>query len=261
MGNGARKRQIDADAASQRRIADTQERVANESLENSREDRELQKQIFFENIAPIAEKLIGTFDPSAYDSLSFPDIQRPDFKGQIRRDYYDDIAGIEQAKNSAVAQAEDYYTSSGLGRTGIRTGGLGSIARGAGADQSLARRNMQARNEMEDRDAYADSRELSLLRHADSRSANSERLNAGIAGANIMAGQQGTFNAPQWFSMGQGGYGAASGGYGNAAGTTQRAASIPGIGSTIAGFSGGMLGAALGNPGGLSSIWRRGGSA
>jgi len=258
MGGGAQREAIRRNAEAQERIANTQTRLGDEQIQTGREDRAFQKELF-DRIAPFAESLIGTFNADDYgDGSPFPDIQRPDFSANIRRDYADDLAGIEAGKNKSVGNALETLSASGLSRSGIATGGLGAIMRGSEADRSLARRTMQDRLEMENRDAYADSRDLALMEHGDTRGRESERANLATAGANILAGQQGTFSPQPWYAGGGSSYNAATGSLGNASGARFNSTQIPGAWSQIGGAVGAGLGAAgtLASGGGLSSVWR-----
>lgn len=261
MGQNRQRNAMLSNARSQERIAGTQERTAAEQAEFGREDREYQQQIRDE-LSPFADLLMGVFDPDKVygEGSEFPDIERPDFTGMVRRDYFDDLDAIEQGQNRNVARAEETLTASGLARSGIRTGGLGAIMRGGEADRSLARRNMQSRMEGESRDSYADSRDWALRRHADKRSLGSERANLAISGANIKSGQQATFSPQPWFAGSGAGYNSSVGSLGNASSTRYSAAQLPTNWSVAGGIAGSALGAASGfaGGGGLSSVWRGG---
>lgn len=233
-------------AASQERIARTQEDLAKAQIERGDEDRALSKEMF-EQIRPVAEMMLQGFDPEQVygNATPFPDIQRPDFTGMIRNDYADDRAAIDAGKNQSLAQLSDHMTATGMSRMGISGLGIGSIMRGAEGDQSLARRNMQSRLEGEARDAYADSRDLALMKHSDQRALGDQRAQIATAGANIMSGQQATFNPGQWYNSGMSGYNAAGGLQGGAAQTRYNAARLPGALQTIGGLAGGIAGSAI----------------
>lgn len=259
MGKSRQKNAMESNARSQERIATTQERTAAEQAEFGREDREYQQRIRDE-LGPLAELFIGAFDPDKVygKDVEFPEFDRPDFTGMIRRDYFDDLDSIEQGQNRNVARAEETLTASGLARSGIRTGGLGAIMRGGEAGRSLARRNMQGRMEGESRDAYADTRDLTLREHADKRSLGSERANLAVAGANIKAGQQATFSPQPWFAGSGAGYNSSVGSLGNASSTRYAAAQLPTGWSVAGGIAGAALnaGANYASGGGLGSVWR-----
>ena len=214
-------------AAAQERVAGTQERLGNEQIAQSKEDRAFQKMVY-EKLGPYAEKLIGTFDPAARQ-----DLVRPDQTPQIRRDYFDNLAAIEQAKHTNIAGYEDVMTSSGMGGSGLRSAGVGSILRGAGQEQATARRDMQARRSEEGLAGYYDKVDRS-----------NENAQLGLAGVNVLAGQQGVFNPAQSVYAAQGGLNMAGAGYGGAAQTTYNKAQLPGAWSKIGAIAGAGLGIA-----------------
>ena len=241
MGGGRQRRAMDRNAASQERIAGTQERSSTRFFDQAEADRAFQKEQY-EKIDPFAQNLIGQFDPSGYANL-----ERPDVSAGIRRDYSDETADIEQNKNRALAMAEDYYTSSGLGRTGIRGQGMAGIVRGSLSDRGGARRRMQ--NRLTDE---------SLNKYQDALNRRDREASLGVAGANIMAGQQGVFNPATSERLGTGSLSGAARTQGGAAQTSYQASRIPGWGSIAGGIAGKALGFAAPGAGGLKGIWKGG---
>ena len=250
MGARKQKKALESTARSQERFADIFESLGDANIAEAGERDARQEEIWQKYILPTAEKFLGSFDTEGFDT-PFPTIERPDFTGGIRRDYHDDLASIEADKNRAGAEANDYMTASGLTRSGAHGGAIGSIMRGADMDRSSARRNMQGRLEGESRDAYADQRELALLKHGDTRAQSGERAQLGLAGANIMSGQQATFNPIPFQSLGSGNYGRGLGSLEAAGDSRYRAGQLPGTFSTIAGAAGAVAGG-----GGLSRLWK-----
>ena len=110
MGSGKQKKSMERQGVAQERISETQERLGGKFIEQGDEDRAREQELF-EMIRPYAEKLMGLGDPSKYG-----DLERPDVTGTIRRDYSDELADITQSKNRALADAEGFYTSSGLSK-------------------------------------------------------------------------------------------------------------------------------------------------
>ena len=241
MGGGKQRRAMERNAAAQERIAGTQERTSARFLEQGEEDRAFQREQY-ERILPVAEGLTSQFDPTRYAEL-----ERPDVSAGIRRDYSDETADIEQNKNRALAVAEDYYTSSGLGRTGIRGQGMAGIVRGSLSDRGGARRRMQ--NRLTDE---------SLNKYQDALSRRDREAALGVAGANIMAGQQGVFDPTRSNQLGAGTLAGAAGTQGSAAQTSYQASRIPTTGSIIGGIAGGALSLAAPGAGGLKGIWKGG---
>ena len=240
MGGGKQRRAMERNARASERIAATQERNSQRFLDQGEADRAFQKEQF-EKVDPFSQSLIGQFDPSGYANL-----ERPDVSAGIRRDYSDETADIEQNKNRALATAEDYYTSSGLSRTGIRGQGMAGIVRGSLSDRGGARRRMQ--NRLTDE---------SLNKYRDALGRRDREAALGVAGANIMAGQQGVFNPATSERLGTGSLTSAVGSRGSASRTHYQASQIPGVGSIIGGVAGGALGMATPG-GGLKSIWKGG---
>lgn len=243
MGGGEEKKRLREDAATQRRYADIYERQANEQAQIAREDREFQQGLF-DRISPFAEGLINQFDPEQFQGL-----ERPDMMSKIRRDYNAEIADALQGRNRALADSEDFYTSSGMGRTGQRGMSAGAIYSMGNRASGDAFRRMKDRESQEMLDSYYDKVDR-----------GNERAQLGVAGTNILAGQQGVFNPQSSWAGARGSMAGASGATGAGSQTTYQASQIPSTWSKIGGAAMGLAGTALGGPaaaGGLSGIWRR----
>ncbi len=222
MGSGKQKKAMEEQARAQSRIAQTQENLSGKFIEQGDADRAREDELF-EMIRPYAEGLMSLSDPSKYG-----DIERPDVTGTIRRDYADELADITQSKNRALADAEGFYTSSGLRRSGSMGAGLAGIARGALSDRGSARRRMQGRLTDE-----------SLAGYYDKLSRRGEDINIGLQGANVLSGQQAVFNPQRGYGTGSANLGAAGSTRGAAASTYEASAKLPSVWSKV----GGVLGA------------------
>lgn len=243
MGSGKQKRAMETQARAQERIAATQERLGSKFIEQGDEDR-VREQELFEMIRPYAQGLMELGDPAKYG-----DMERPDVTGMIRRDYADERADITQSKNRALAEAEGFYTSSGLRRSGSMGAGLASIARGAMSDQGSARRRMQGRLTDE-----------SLAGYYDKLTRRGEDVNIGLQGANVLRGQQAVFNPQRGYGTGSGNIGAAGGTRGAAARTYEASAKLPSVWSKVGGVVG--AGLSIANPataagGGLRQVVKK----
>lgn len=240
---GSSKRAVTRQGEAQERISETQERLGQEFLDQSKTERARQEELF-KQIQPFAQQLMGIYQPG-----NFEGVERPDISAQIRRDYSDELTDIETSKNRAIAEAEGFATSSGLARSGIRGVGLARVARGALEDRGGARRTMQQRLTDE-----------SLGQYYDKRAERGEDISASVAGGNILAGQQGVFNPQGLYGLGAGQYGGAAQTRRGAAQTHQAASRIPGIWSKVGGIAG--AGLSLANPataagGGLARLGKR----
>jgi hypothetical protein len=189
--------------------------------------------------------MLGMFDPNDPGYAA-----RPDISPQIRRDYMDDLAGIEQGKHRNVADYEDFATAGGLSRSGTRGAGLGQIVRGAQEETGTARRNYQQRLTDE-----------SLARIEDARRVAGMKANLATAGANVAQGQQATFNPAPYFSMGSGNVDQSANTLGQSSQGYYQSGSLPSKWSTVGGIVGQGLGMAsnLAGPGGglkgMRNIW------
>lgn len=225
MGSGKQKSAMERQARAQERISQTQERLSGKFIEQGDADRAREQELF-EMIRPYAEGLTKLFDPAKYE-----DLERPDVTGQIRRDYADERADITQNKNRALADAEGFYTSSGLRRSGSMGAGLAGIARGALSDQGSARRRMQGRLTDESLSGYYDQ----LTRRG-------EDVNIGLQGINALQGQQAVFNPQRGYGFGSGNLGGAAGTRRGAAGTYEASAKLPSVWSKVGGVAGAAAG-------------------
>ena len=244
MSNSARRKAMEQNADAQDRIADSQEEYFKYLKGEGESDRAMQAEIR-DRILPFAMKLIENPGELTGERSAFPTIERPDFSGQITRDYSDDVAAISADRDRAIADADDFMTASGLARSGIRTGTAGSIIRGSELDRSTARRTMQSRHEGEKRDAYEDTRDLALRRHADTRGVEDRDTETRFAGLNLLQGERAALNPLGWHGQAAGNLEAASGTNTQAANSRYQAGNLPGVWSRIASTAAGLGGAAI----------------
>lgn len=164
----------------------------------------------------------------------FQDIARPDLSGQIRRDYAGNLADIQQDVNTGIGSSEDYYTSIGLGRSGMRGMGFGNVVRGGDIARAQARQTEQGRLTDEQLQAYNDA----LRRRG-------MDINARLQGANVLTGQQSVFNPYADASLAGSSLSGATGGRSAAGAGFYNASQIPGTLSKVLSAIGGVAGAAM----------------
>ncbi len=241
MGNNA-KNAMKRDAASQERVAGQQEGIASEQRafydflkSQGIEDRALQQQIY-EQVGPLAETLMGTYNPEEYADLERP--SRPDQSDFYTRAYKDELAGIQDLQNLDMSDAADFYQSQGLQRTGVQGRGYGAVRAGADSERTSARTRLSDNLAREEIYGFEDERGA----YYDDLSKRGQDVNLSLAGTNILTGQQNTFD-PNVSFAGAGGnlgasggtYGGAGATYGSAASTSERAAQLPSTWSRICG--------------------------
>lgn len=257
MGAGKEKKEIQRNSASQRGISEHQQQIGDEQLGIGRENLDTQKSIL-DMLTPYIEQMVSTFDPTEYNA-QFPDIQRPDMSGQIRRDYMGGLADIEQQKNRNIADYEDYATAGGLSRSGNRGAGLGAIVRGAQEQTGTAREDYQRNLRDEELARYQDSRDLALRKIEDARRMAGMKTQAAVAGANIAQGQQAVFNPTPYMSMGSNNIDQGANTLSQSSQGYYQSGRLPSAWSTVGGIVGQGLGmatnaASMGSGGGLKSI-------
>lgn len=243
MGNNA-KNDMKRLAASQERVGGQQEDIAGDQRaffdflkQNGIEDRALQQQIF-EQIGPLAETLMGTYSPGEYADLERPD--RPDQSEFYTRAYKNELAGIQDLQNLSMSDAADFYKSQGLQRTGVQGRGYGAVRAGADSERTAAGTRLSDNLAREEIYGFEDS----LSGYHDALSKRGQDVNISLAGANVLSGQQNTFNPNVSFAGASGNLGAAGGTYGgagstygSAANTRERAAAMPSTWSRIGGIA------------------------
>lgn len=233
-------------AAAQEGMAGTQAALGRKYSEQSDADRAFQ-QMIFEKIRPMGEGLVS-------GQTGYGDIARPDVSGQIKRNYAQQLADIQGNVNRDVAGSEDYATSMGLGRSGIRGMGFGAAMRGGDVARTAARGAEQEQLTGEQLAGYEDTMRRRGL-----------DINTRLQGANVLAGQQAVFNPAVSASLGESAYSGAGGSLaggtasrGAAAGGFHAASQMPSPFAKIAGTVAGVAGAALGAPGfGKAAPWKR----
>ena len=248
-----RKREADdirRQAEAQERVAATQEAIGNRFFDYSDADRARQ-QALFERISPVAERFINE---NPFATMKRP--ARTDLTGTYGRNYADELAGIQGDENQAIASAADFATGSGAARTGATGMGLGAAFRGAGAARTQARRNYQGdlvrETEAQDVDR--------LARYEDELSRTGAGLNLALQGANVLQGQQATFDPSRTAAVGTGNLAQSVGSRGAATSGYETSARMPSKYSWLTGLAGGALNLASNAvlPGaGLRNIWSR----
>lgn len=266
MGRKKEADDIKRQADEQARLAETQERIANRFLDQSdrsfaqsEADRQRQQQLF-DRISPVADRFINE---NPFAAMTRP--ARTDLSGTYRRNYADELAGIKSDEGNALASAADFATGSGAARTGAAGMGLGAVFRGSDAARTAARRGFQE-NLVGETVANDQDR---LAAYEEEKARTGAGLDLALQGANILHGQQATFDPSRAASTGvatgsmaQGGIGQAVNARGQASQGYQTSANLPGRYSWLAGLAGSALGmganlATGGVSGGLSNIWRR----
>lgn len=209
-------------AEAETRIATTQEELAKRSAGESDLDRAFR------------EKLFNLIQPTATTMMSkpFSGIERPDLSPQIRRQTADELAGIQGDVNKGIAGSEDYFSSMGMGRSGARGMGFGSVVRGGDIARSTARRGMDTALNAEQ-----------LAKYEDTLARRGMDISAGTAGANILQGQQGMFDPYRSAGLAQTALQGATGTRGQAIGGFEAASRMPSPFSRVLGAAGGALGA------------------
>jgi hypothetical protein len=216
-------------AESQEALANTQSGLGQKYVGQGDTERALQQDVYGQ-LSPLAASLMAS---------PYAGIQRPDISAQIRRDYASNLANIQNDVNRNIAASEDYYTSMGLGRSGMRGMGFGgAVAGGQAATQAARQAEQQALTGEQ------------LARYQDILQRKGLDIGAAMQGAGILRGQQDVFNPYASAQLGESAYAGAgrelagaTGSRGTAIGGFRTASQMPSTWSRIAGIAGGVLGA------------------